>query len=955
MGKRTGMDHHVPDDRKPSRWPLYLVVLAGFLHLLSREGHSLSLLSYPASDFLRIIAVVLVATAGYWALRSAGAAPVLAWVTGCGAILFLGSVVISVMTGSSEFVQVIYDTSVMAMMQEIMFTSGLCFLILAFMSAIRVLRATKQSLQTERSELIHEIAERNKAEKSLKESENILQKLADNLPQVFWMIDASSNRLLYINPAYESILGRSSTELFDNMSLWLRYVHPDDRHSVKERFKQAALRQRVNVQFRIARPDGSWRWLDTNIFPVQEEDGKVYVAGITQDITEQKKLEMDRIQAYSEIELRVAERTASLREANRRLQEEIDERVRIEQALRDSQERYRTLAEAAKDIIFIIDGDDRVEYANSAAAAFLGMPQQDIIGKPRCGLFPSVTDARQYHNLREVMRSGKPISIESKPFPEKDIWHDTHLVPIKSTSSDSIAILGISRDVTERKLSEQALRESEQRYRAVVEDQTEFICRFLPDTTLTFANDTTCRYFGKSREELLGARILDLVFERDRDLFLEHMEQVKSLKRPLVFEHDLPNSAGEVRKFTWLNRPIFGADGRLVEFQGVGRDITNMWRVQQALRESEEKYRSLIEGLNEAVYRATVPGGRYEYIGPAASRVFGYSAEYLMDPGVSFVSIVHPDSRKYLREFWAEVKRGNVSPTCEYRVIDPDGNERWIMQSNKLCFDAAGAPIALEGICRDFTEQKRIQQTVEEHRTRLRQASKMSILGEMAASIAHEINNPLNIISGSAEQLQTLVDNSPIRTDIVKHLSDVIMRHVFRVKQIITGLRNYSRDGSQDPFCPVPLQSIIDDTIALSRQNLVSCDIALSVNGLPDDLLLECRPTQIMQVLVNLMSNSIHAIEGLAERWIEISTANWQDGVEIAVIDSGHGISPEITPQLFKPMTASKEPGAGTGLGLSISRRIIESHNGTLEYQTRDGRTCFVIRMPKELSHKKAV
>lgn len=224
-------------------------------------------------------------------------------------------------------------------------------------------------------------------------------------------------------------------------------------------------------------------------------------------------------------------------------------------------------------------------------------------------------------------------------------------------------------------------------------------------------------------------------------------------------------------------------------------------------------------------------------------------------------------------------------------------------------------------------------------------AAKMAALGEMASGVAHEINNPLAIIRGRADHLLTLLDAGPVDTERLK--SDLHRMQVTtdRIARIIKGLKAFSRDSSRDPMEMISISSIVEDVVELSRERFSKRSIELRVS-IVEDLLIECRPTEIEQVLVNLINNSYDAVENLNEKWIEVSVYREATNVVISVVDSGAGIDPIVVDKMMQPFYTTKEVGRGTGLGLSISKGIAEAHHGFLDYDAKAPHTCFVLSLP---------
>ena len=226
------------------------------------------------------------------------------------------------------------------------------------------------------------------------------------------------------------------------------------------------------------------------------------------------------------------------------------------------------------------------------------------------------------------------------------------------------------------------------------------------------------------------------------------------------------------------------------------------------------------------------------------------------------------------------------------------------------------------------------------------QASKMASLGEMASGIAHEINNPLAIISGKASQMITLIDSGRATPELLKAAALKINATAMRIAKIISGLRSFSRDTNADPLIPVPARTIIDNTLELSTERFKFGGVNLEIVG-STDAMLNCREAEISQVVLNLLNNAYDAVINSPEKWVKVVISEGDNQVFIKVMDSGSGIPPEIVEKIMMPFYTTKPIGQGTGLGLSISKGIIESHGGKFYLDSQIKNTTFVISLPK--------
>jgi len=291
--------------------------------------------------------------------------------------------------------------------------------------------------------------------------------------------------------------------------------------------------------------------------------------------------------------------------------------------------------------------------------------------------------------------------------------------------------------------------------------------------------------------------------------------------------------------------------------------------------------------------------------------------------------------------------------------------------------DAIGTLCVIDSKPKDFPEEKRKALTTLSHMVmtqlelkkkneKLAQAlalienqkqtlihnAKMSALGEMAGGMAHEINNPLAIISGYATRVKHLL-SSPSRAETQSKIDsslEGISRGVERISSIIKGLQLFSRNSSQDPIQTADLRSIIDDSLELCREHLRLSNIELRYTSPKNEVSAQCRPSQISQILVNLINNARDAVKNTTEpKWISIEVEASPEGPKIKVSDSGPGVPEELQSKIFQPFFTTKSPGDGTGLGLSISSTLATANEATLAMTPGIGSSAFCIhfKMPK--------
>jgi signal transduction histidine kinase len=250
----------------------------------------------------------------------------------------------------------------------------------------------------------------------------------------------------------------------------------------------------------------------------------------------------------------------------------------------------------------------------------------------------------------------------------------------------------------------------------------------------------------------------------------------------------------------------------------------------------------------------------------------------------------------------------------------------------------------------DVTDRKQLEESLENERAIRIGSAKMAAIGLLAAEIAHEINNPLQIIQGYASRATSILRlSAPNESEFIEKYSNSVNRAVTQIATIVKGLLTYSRNASLDPMQMSAIADPIDMTVAMVKHLSAKHGIELSISGIdPSSIEIECRTGQIVQVLYNLLLNAIDAVKEAKEKWIKVdlSFLPGDERLQIRVINSGTLIDANILQEITKPFFTTKPAGKGTGLGLYITKGIIESHNGRLWHEDGQANTTFVVELP---------
>ncbi|MES2963134.1 MAG: PAS domain-containing protein, partial [Bdellovibrionota bacterium] len=384
----------------------------------------------------------------------------------------------------------------------------------------------------------------------------------------------------------------------------------------------------------------------------------------------------------------------------------------------------------------------------------------------------------------------------------------------------------------------------------------------------------------------------------------------------------------------------------------VVRDITVNRKAETARREVEDRLRTLSRHVPGMIFQfQSWPDKRnsFPFANDKASEILGVTAEELKERGYDGIRppFAHKEDEPGLKAAFRESGATQTSVSWEGRVFVAAGACKWIRILATPRKEKDGSLI-WNGIALDVTEEHMLRRQLQEQQAMMSASSRLAALGEMAGGIAHEINNPLTVAHAYASRLRDLAHEGRLDDRAVDVSAEKIENVCMRISRIIAGLRTLARDGAEDFMVPAKLTTLVSDALALCSEKLKHLQIELMITKVPDSLIVECRPVQISQVLVNLLSNAQHAVEGKPRaRWIRVDYVEHEDEVDLRVTDSGDGVAPHLRERIFDPFFTTKEVGKGTGLGLSVSASIARSHSGKLMLDSESPHTTFVLRLPK--------
>jgi len=750
---------------------------------------------------------------------------------------------------------------------------------------------------------LRDITKQKQIFKELKTTNEKMKLASDSARFGIWDFDVQKNRLSWDDWMFQ-IYGVNREDFLGAYEAWQAGVHPDDLERSNQEVADALRGDKdFDTEFRIVRPDGTVRHIRAYARVSWNDTGDpLHMTGINYDITEQKK---------------------------------------AESALKESENRFRLAFMTSPDSININRLKDGVYIdINEGFTQIMGYTRDEVIGKSSVALDIWKNPEDRKRLVKELDEKGFVENLEAE-FTGKDGRIRFGLMSArKITLNDEETILSITRDITERKKVEQALKSSEKKWRNILKNTPQIGISLNTKAEITFANEHFLALTGWKEHEVIGQNWFDLFIpENVRDDVRTVFHTVMGQKDTVGlsnYENEIVGKSGDVFNIAWSNVLTKDAEDNVIDVTCLGVDLTERRRSEDRLRKSETKYRTMMEAIKDPLYIGS-QDYKIQYMNQAMSDRIGYDAT-----GKFCYEALHGLDNRCP---WCEYDETIVGDHSEKNIYSPLDNRSFNVSST-VFVNESGALSKLS-VFRDTTEFLELQK-------RLQQSQKMESIGSLAGGIAHDFNNILFPIVGLSEMM---VDDFPPGSLEQQNLNEILQAGK-RGRDLVQQILSFSRQSEHQPI-PVHIQRVLKEALKLCRAT-IPADIPITQNIMTGCGPVMADPTQIHQIAMNLITNAYHAVEPaggtISVQLTETEVTPTDDPAEdltpgryavLSVSDTGTGIDGAVIDKIFDPYFTTKEKGRGTGLGLATVYGIVKAHGGDIRVKSDLGKgTLFHVFLP---------
>jgi PAS domain S-box-containing protein len=674
-------------------------------------------------------------------------------------------------------------------------------------------------------------------------------------------------------------------------------------------------------------------------FPEQTESLVLSVASNQAAIGLQQALRLsEQKRVASELDLRVAQRTAELAAANQVLRTEIAERKEIEKRFKSSEARYRVVVETASDAVVSLDESGAIILANPATKRVFGYNPEELIGKPLAVLMPEAMRRLHETGFKRYLETGA----------RHLNWHGIELTGLRAngkefpievsfgemTEDRRKVFTGFIRDISEKKRAEEAILASERNLSLIINTMPVLAWSALPNGTVEFFNQRWLDYTGLSPEQAQGWGWTDAIHHDDLGQMSEYWQSIIVSGEPGEIEARLRRFDGNYRWFLFRADPMRDDSGAILKWYGTNTDIDDRRRAEEALRSRELNLLQITETIPEMLWSAS-PDGAIDYCNGRLLDYTGFSPEQVMSKG--WIRLLHPDDVEPTSEVWKSCVKSGAAYRVEVRTFHAADNKyRWCVTSALPLLNEEGHIVKWHGTVVDMHDWKQAQEELRNTQAELARMMRVMTVGQLTASIAHEVSQPLSGIIMNASTCLRMLNGVPPNVDGARETAQRTIRDGKRATEVVTRLRTLL-SKKQIRIERVDLNEAAREVIALLSDELQKNRVTVQQKFNDRLPAVKGDRVQLLQVLLNLLRNASDAMVTVQDRPRQLVIRTDADGNQATVFvqDSGVGFDPEITDRLFESFFTTKQEGMG--IGLSLSRSIVEAHSGHLWATRNEG------------------
>ena len=751
---------------------------------------------------------------------------------------------------------------------------------------------------------------------------------------------AQKGRFVWVNPLFEQLTGFKAAELIGKTLL--DYVHPEDREKTKKNAIRSLKRNSLDTyEYRFIKNNGEMvRFLET-VNPY-EYAGSRATLGSVMNISHYQK---------------------------------------NQESLLLSEDRYRTILEGIDEGYCELDLDGNFTLVSEAAARNIGYTPSELIGTNFRDYVDAETAAKLLIFFRELFKTGERVKNLEVPFLSKNglkKFVEVSGTLIINPEGRPVGFRGLSRDVTERRWTEEALLQSEARYFSIIESIGEAYFETDLKGLTTFVNNKACEKLGFSRNEMLNLSYRDIQDAESANQTYKVFNEIFTTGNPCHgYHYEAIRKDGSRGVFEMSISLMRDAGGNPIGFRGLSRDITERKRMEDALRASEERSRTIIETIPDPYFENDL-SGQFVYANAAYANLLGATPEEIpKTPFRDFLS--KEDADKIVTLYKTVYKTGMTLKNVEMEARTKQGEKRSINLSVGLIRDHQGNPSGFHGIIRDVTEKKKAQALIIESERKLREYSeslehriqertadleKAKLTAEAAsrvksdflANISHEFQTPLNSIIGFTKVLKDRLfgELNDKQEEFIRYIS-AAGETLSKLLTEIIDVSNLSSGRAKIDLSEVSIIQVLSRTTTLlagqiaAKNQLMKVDVALDA-----DVSMEADDEKIRHIFFHLLSNAVKytpyggSITVTAQRTRDY---DGRDGVSVVVADTGIGIRNEDLPRLFENFgrleSAYSRETSGIGVGLALTKKLVELHGGGIRVESEFGRgSRFIVFLP---------